>query len=320
MREPEEQSRPEWAERLKSDRAFPGRTFTADRIARIERIALSGESGKRVWRPRLGAMGAAACAAALTVWFVAGGPFQTVGGNSDRSAIGSPRPGGTEPTPSSSSASKAHRIYLKGPAHALPMPRNNVAYTVFEATTSESYEVLDVRGEYIQIKGSLGSGWIPSWYSNGGESTTSTVRRVGTPYSMIVDKPVAYRIYPGQSEPSGERLEQGRVVQVIAKFEEWVEINVIDYDFFIQSENKWIRADELIPYEDGKAKEGYVPGGSMYDETGASIIEDRSLASFVFITGEQGDRYEVTTKGPLQAFIDKKAFVPDPFSLKLGEQ
>lgn len=315
--------RPEWYERLRTDDSFPGRTFTSEKIAQIERIAFSGKAVTKARRLRIGAMaGAAVCVIGLAIWFVAIGPIAGSGGTSDRAAITSQGPGGTEPAPTPSAAPREHRIFLKGPAHALPVP--NAAYSVFEATTSESYELLDAGGDYIQIKGELGSGWIPMWYSNGGEAATSTVQSVQMPYSMIVDKPGAYRLYPDEPNPSNSELWTGKVVQVVGTYgNEWLEINVVTYDS-PNSANKWVRKDELIPYDAGEAREGlaYPPAKSavtLYNMSGEAQQELPPLTP-VYIKGEQGDRYWILAAGGISGYMDKADFSPDPFSVPSTER
>ncbi len=321
MREHEEQSPPEWVERLQSDCAYPGRRFTADKIAQIERTALSGQAVSTIRRLRIGVLGATACAIGLAIWLVAGGPFTGNEGTPDVAAIASPGPGNTEPTPAPSSEPNAHRIFLKGPAHALPVPDKASGYSVFEADASESYELLDTRGDYIQIKGELGSGWIPTWYSNGGEATTSSVQPIDDPYSMIVDMPVKYRLFPEESAPSGFELWKGKVVQVVSKYgDEWVEINVVTYDS-PSGGNKWVRLDELIPYEESKAKEGFVfaPDAMLYGEKGEEL-QLLPVLTNVYIEGEQGSRYKVIAGGGIRGYLEKIDFIADPFTINVTDQ
>ncbi|MFC5530043.1 hypothetical protein [Cohnella yongneupensis] len=335
------EGRPEWFERLEQEDAFPGRTFTADTMDRIERRALSGQAIRRSWRLRFGALGAVACVVGLAIWLVAAGPLAG-GGGSDKTPLGVtdvPFPSGlptpptsTEPlpTPAPSPSPEVKTVYfLKGPVQALPESQPYASRSIFEGNTTNTYGVAEIAGEYVKIVNDAGeAGWIPSWYLVGEGDTGERVQPVDETYDMIVDKPVTYRLYPGEPEPSGFELWSGKVVHVVREYEGWVEIIVVTYDS-PYVENKWVRKDELIPYDETKAKEGLVfrkemkgnivPKFILYDETGKETQELPALTR-VYIQGEKNGRYWITAGGGLSGYLDKKDFIPNPFIFKVIDQ
>jgi hypothetical protein len=329
--------RPEWAERLRIDDQFPGRTFTADQMDRIERRALSGAGGRRGLWLRLSAAGSIACVIAFAVWLVVAGPLAGDGEIDGMRVANTPGPVPTAssmpsqtslpaetPTPS---ATTDATVFVKGAVQALIDPQPFVSNAPFVALPNEAYRLGETSGNYVQISYLNDieiAGWIPSWYlvKSGENDPGDRIEQLEQPYEMIVDKPVKYRIYPGEIEPSGFELWEGKVVQVVAKYADWLEINVVTYDS-PYVENKWVRQDELIPYEASKAKEGYVQvqGATLYDEQGNKTENIPGLTN-VYIEGELGDRYRVTASGGRSGYMDKSAFVPNPipFSLTIVDQ
>lgn len=334
------EERPEWYERLRTDDAFPGRTFTPEAMDRIERRVRAGESRWRRLRWRIGAAGAAACAVALAAWFVLAGPLrqgEPVDGGL-RSATPN-TPAVTEPVESvspsssttwgvgpipdpipSSGVKQSNVKYLKGDVMVHVEPGPNGAYSPFVALPTETYSIGETRDGYVQITNGAGqTGWIPEWYSTD-EASGHRIVNFADPYVMIVDKPVKYRLYPGEQTPSGFELWAGKVVQVVGRYEDWLEINVVTYDSPYM-ENKWVRQDELIPYEDNMANEGYVglQEAPLYDENG-KVTQKITPITNVYIEGEQGDRYRIIAAGGISGYIDKKDFVPNPFSFRVIDQ
>ncbi|MFD0674794.1 hypothetical protein [Cohnella sp. GCM10027633] len=344
----EEQGRPEWYERLRADEEFPGRTFTADAMDRIERRALSGEAGRSAMWLRWSGIGGGIVVAGLAVWLTLAGPLSGNGKPEGQAAevrgplvgdywpIESPElpiHSGPLPLPSpspesQSSSSPSQEVqtvyFLKGPVLALPESQPYATFAVFEGNGTDTYTVADRAAEHAKIVDANGNaGWIPAWYLVDEGDTGERVETVAESYPMIVDKPVTYRLYPDEPTPSGFELWAGKVVNVIRTFgDDWLEIQVVTYDSPYM-ENKWVRKDELIPYEDGKAKEGLVYPSrqtvTLYNVNGEAQQELPPLTT-VYIEGEQGDRYRVTAGGGVGGYMNKEDFLPNPFSMKVIDQ
>lgn len=304
MNEPRE-GRPGWYERLRTDDAFPGPTFTADHKGKIEQRALSGEKPSRRLSLRYGMV---ACVIVLALAFVAMRQFGAIGDKGLAPAGGDPEP---IPTASVMPISKVELVStLKGFVNALPEP---VAYSgfVFEANRTELYNIGEIDGEYIQITGKEGTGWIPKWYVKD-ESTTALIEPILKPEYLIVDKPVTYRMYPEQPKPTGFELRPGQVVKVLNKYEGWVDVQVMTYDSAYW-DNKWVREDELHPYDDGMAKEGYLNSEIVLYDEGRQYDQTLPEGTIVLIQGEKDGRYLILATGGVSGYIDKAKFSPNPF-------
>jgi len=142
------------------------------------------------------------------------------------------------------------------------------------------------------------------------------------PYEMIVASPIAFRLYPDEPQPSGFELEPGKVVQVTARYGEWMRVNIVTYDS-PHTGDKWVPASALEAWNPAKAKEGLLRAGAkVYAEDGREIEAPYALDP-VHIYGEYGEetsgRYRIGAAGGYTGFIDKTDFMPGPF-LKLVNQ
>lgn len=310
------EERPEWYERLRTDDAFPGRTFTPEAMDRIESLAGTRWSRPRSWRLRIGVVGAAACVIALAAWFAAAGPL----GSGDN-AVPSGLPevtGPSEPVPTASSTTESHFVFqVKGNAEALAEPRSAAA-AVFVAKPGEYYWIADTSGQdYAQIVAGNGAeGWVPVWYLTDDPNRAGSVERVAEPYVMLVDKPFKYRLYPGEETPSGFELWSGKVVQVVGIYgDDWLEIETLSYDS-PHMENKWVRKDEVTPYDKSKAMEGYASSGAKLYDIDGNVKQTLSEGTSFFIKGDIGGRYWILLQGGVSGYIDKADFKPNPFAAR----
>ncbi len=329
--EGEDQERPEWYERLREDQAFPGRRFASEQMDRIERRALGGEGRRLSMRLRWSGVGAAACVVALAIWFGVAGPSKGNSPDGLRAAV-TPEPSMAPSAPSTTtsqepeprSTTEVHMAYfVKGAVQALPEPQPFSTMAVYTADTEGSYWIADSSGQdYVQIVDLSGAkGWVPLWYMTSDRDNAGSIEQVQEPYEMIVDKPVKYRSYPEEPEPSGFELWQGKVVQVVSTYgEDWVEIEVVTYDSPYAG-NKWVRKDELIPYEESKAMEGFVfaPDVTLYDEKGTAL-QVLPILTNLYIEGERGNRYKVIAGGGISGYLDKIDFVANPFAIRVTDQ
>lgn len=330
MREHKEQGKPEWYERLRTDGAFPGRTFASEQIDRIELRALVGDKRRRAMWLKWSGVGTVACIVAFVLWFGMAGPQSGDSPDGLRAAV-VPEPGPTaSPIPSATSSQVAeptsgtHTAFLvKGTVQALQKPQPFGSSAVFTADPEGYYWIADSSGQdYVQIVDLKGAkGWVPLWYMTSDLEKAGSIEQLQEPYEMIVAKPVEYRLYPEEPEPSGFELWPGKVVQVVSKYgDDWVEVNVVTYDSPYAG-SKWVRIDELIPYEESKAKEGFVfaPDAMLYDEKGAAQ-QVLPVLTNVYIEGEQGDRYKVIASGGINGYLDKMDFVANPFTITVSDQ
>jgi len=319
-------------ERLRTDRDFPGRTFTEKQIDEIERRAREGEWRRKPRRWLLtGSIAATLCLAGIVVWLASAQSFpgkpavSGPGGDGPPGVVPTQPPSATATPPPSGETQDAYS--LKGAVRALLFPGFFASGVSFEADPSASYALLETDGDYARIRNRDGEeGWIPRWYLLNEEEAKSTerIKPLEQPYEMIVTLPATYHLSPGGTESSGFELWPGKVVQVVATFGNWVEVNFVTYDS-PYAENKWMMLNDgtLVPYEDDKAKEGYVyPAGEttpLYDENGAKQDELRPLTN-VYIRGELGDRYLVTAAGGVSGYMEKTDFRPNPYSIKVVDQ
>lgn len=305
----EEQGRPEWYERLRADGEFPGRTFTADQMTSIERRAASRVTGSKQRALRIGAI---ACVMTLALVFVVIGQYGSIGEKGQSPAVASPEP---VPTASTTPTETAQPVsFLRGPVHVLTEPAAHSGIA-FEANGTTQYVLGASYGEYIQVTGEQGTGWIPRWYVEG-QFDSIAVEPATTPY-FIVNRPVSYRMYPDQPVPTGFELWTGKVVRIVNRYKDWVDVQVMTYDS-AYSDNKWVREDELIPYDESRAREGYVTvDTTLYDEGRQT---DRTLLKGepVYVQEEDGERYLILAAGGISGYIDKSCFRQNPFIVSEG--
>lgn len=330
------EGRPDWYERLRSDSEFPGSTFTGEKMNQIERRALSGEAARRGISMRVITPVLIVCVVAFAIGLVVGGPQADNWKPAEVLVLETKAPypsESTEPVPTASSMPSASdvpepspsstyvaQVYrLKAPVRAQPESQPYASRVSFEGNTTDTYYIEESAGDHVKLIDPYGNaGWVPRWYIVGESPTNDRVQEIAEPYPMIVDKPVTYRLYPDEPTPSGFELWAGKVVNVVRTYgDDWLEIEIITYDS-PYLENKWLRKDELIPYEASKAREGYTSHlAILYDENGREL-QSLPLITYVYINGEQGDRYWVTAGGGISGYIDKTDFIPDPFSFSIN--
>ena len=211
---------------------------------------------------------------------------------------------------------------LKSEVEVLPQPE---AYTampaLFTAQLGRQYGVRSHNNGFAQIVDLLSSqstaiGWIPEWYLQTDPATPQS--EAVEPYNMIVATPIAFRLYPGEPQPSGFELEPGKVVQVTAKYDDWMRVNIMTYDSPYNGD-KWVPISALEPWDPAKAKEGILrPGAVVYNEKG-EIQDGPPAINPIFIDGEIEDRYRIGAPGGYSGFINRSDFSPGPF-LKVIDQ
>lgn len=315
------EERPEWYERLRTDDAFPGRTFAPEAMDRIERRARAGEYRWRRFRWRIGAACAAACVIALAAWFVAAGPLRQ--GDASVLRIATPNSpavtGPGEPAPTASSTVESHLAFqVKGIVEALAEPRTAAA-SVFVAKPGEYYWIADTSGQdYAQIVAGNGAeGWVPVWYLTDDPGRAGSIERLAEPYVMLVDKPITYRLYPDEPVPGGLELSSGKVVQVVGTYgDDWLEIEALAYDNSPHLENKWIRGEEVVAYDESRAREGYASSGAKLYDIDGKVKQALPEGTTFFIKGDIGGRYWILMQGGVSGYIDKADFKPNPFAAR----
>jgi len=312
--------KPDWYARLQADDQFPGRTFTLDKMARMERRILSPIPKRRIRWWRVSALGAVVAMACLAFWLLAEGPFSHHRQTNQVPAI---IPPAQTPVPTSTQQSQDYHepfYNLKGEVETSDTPQQFWTYSAFVAELAQLYSIAEVDGEFSRIVAADGqSGWIPSWYLISELEQHALIEKVNEPYEMIVDKPVAYRLYPDELKPQGFELWEGKVVQVVKTLGDWVAVKIITYDSPYMGD-KWLRKDELIAYDVSRAREGYCNLNTvLYDENGVAGEQILGL-DMLYIKGEQDGRYHITVAGGISGYIDKADFIPNPFSLKIVNQ
>jgi len=310
--------KPEWYERLREDERFPGRTFTADNMMRIERQAL--QRRRFLWR-RASVWSAVLVAVCASLLLIIGKYAHFT----QDPVIGSP----SASAPLSSPLAE-DRYYLKGEAQATELAQPfSAVVSVFAAKPDRTYAVVDTDGEFARIVADDGqTGWIPKWYLTREPADRAVIEQLAEPYVLLVDKPVSIRLYPEEASPSGFELWEGKVVQVVQELGDWVAVNIVTYDSPYAGD-KWLRKSELAVYDGSKAREGYVffsaaggtddPQVKLYDESG-KLQQELPGFTTLYIEGEQDGRYRVIASGGRSGYIDKADFIPNPFAFELVDQ
>jgi|GEM_PF-402660 len=317
-----------WQEPMRDD-PFGKPTFTMAHIRRIEEKAGRGERERATIR-RFYLAGAAAMlgiviAAGIGLYYVGLHPS---GANvpSGPAPIGLPS---TSPTSSASASASpeptsAQPLYsLKSEVEVLKQPE---AYTsvssLFVANPGPYYMVKERRNGFVQVTNVVSSqwsatGWIPEWYLRTDEASAQAEKV--EPYELIVASPIAFRLYPDEPQPSGFELEPGKVVQVTARYGDWMRVNIVTYDSPYVGD-KWVPASALEPWDPEKAKEGILRAGAkVYTEDGREKEAPPALEP-IQLGGEATDgRYWIGAPGGYAGLIDKADFMPGPF-LKLVNQ
>lgn len=312
-----------WQELMRDD-PFGKPTFTMTQIRRIEEKARRGER-ERVPIRRFYLAGAAAMlgiviAAGIGLYVglhppganVPSGPGQIVQPSTSPTASASVS-ASESPEPTS-----ALQLYsLKSEVEVLEQPE---AYTsvpsLFVAHPGPYYMVKDRRNGFVQVTNVVSSqwpatGWIPEWYLRTDEASAQAEEV--EPYQLIVASPAAFRLYPDEPQPSGFELEPGKVVQVTARYGDWMRVNIVTYDSPYAGD-KWVPASALEPWDPEKAKEGLLRAGAkVYTEDGREKEAPPALEP-IQLGGEATDgRYWIGAPGGYAGLIDKADFMPGPF-------
>lgn len=311
-----------WQELMQGD-PFGKPTFTMAHIRRIEEKAGRGER-ERTPNRRYYLAGAAAM---LSIVIAAGiGIYAGVHPSGTKWPSG-PAPTAlpsTSPTASDSVSATASpepsaglQLHsLKSEVEALEQPEAYASVpSLFVANPGPYYRVKDRRNGFVQVTNVLSSrwpatGWIPEWYLLTDESA-SRAEKV-EPYQMIVAMPTAFRLYPDEPQPSGFELESGKVVQVTARYGDWMRVNIVTYDSPYVGD-KWLPASALEAWDPAKAKEGILrPGAVVFDINGEAKDGPPSLNP-IKIEEELSGRYRIVAPGGYIGYIDKADFMPGPF-------
>lgn len=318
-----------WQELMRGD-PFGKPTFTMAHIRRIEEKAGRGERERSPARKYY----LAGAAAMLGIVIAAG-----IGIYSSVHPFGANLPSGPAPitlpatTPTASASVSATAIpkpsaslplySLKSEAEVLEKPE---AYTsapsLFVANPGPYYLVKERRDGFVQVTNVLSSqwpatGWIPEWYLRTDEASSQAEKI--EPYQMIVASPIAFRLYPDEPQPSGFELEPGKVVQVTARYGDWMRINIVTYDSPYVGD-KWVPASALEAWDPAKAKEGLLrPGAKVYAEDGSEIEAPTALNPIHIEKETFEERYRIGAPGGYVGIIGKTDFIPGPF-LKVVDQ
>lgn len=323
-----ESEQPEWQELMRSD-PFGEPTFTMALIRRIEERARRGDREQSPIKRYYLAGSAAVLAIVIAagIGFSAGVPpfASNLPGGSGPNALPS-----ISPTASASASATAspgpsagpHLYSLKSEVEVLEQPE---AYTtipsLFVANPGPYYMLKERKNGFVQVTNTISSnsnatGWIPEWYLRADESS-SQAEKVD-PYQMIVESPAAFRLYPEEPQPSGFELEPGKVVQVTARYGDWMRVNIMTYDSPYVGD-KWVPASALEAWDSAKAMEGVLrPGAVVYDHDGKAKDSPPALNP-IKIEEESSGRYRIGAPGGYVGFIDKTDFIPGPF-LKIVDQ
>lgn len=184
---------------------------------------------------------------------------------------------------------------------------------VFEVNKGDTFRILAIQDEYVQVESNALSGWIPEFYF----SKEAANIYIETPYEMIVAKEVPVFSAPVNKikEPHLD-LWAGKVVLIKKSYMDWVAVSIVQYDAEYGAD-MWVPKSSLQVYDPANAKEGRLALHSIiYDEHGQ--IKDEQWVNSVFIQSETeisriGPVYQIISTGGLKGYIRMKDFIPNPF-------
>ncbi|MBW5446023.1 hypothetical protein GE107_08110 [Cohnella sp. CFH 77786] len=320
MKEPN----PEWYRGLRNE-PLVRRTFTMDNIMKIEeKVAkMERERVRAGGRGRRAALGIAVFAVVLAAGIAVYAGNRPDDGQTRSLYPDISSPSAVQPEPSQAMRWGEGPYSLKSEVEVLEKPEayGGSVPVLFVAPPGSFYFVKEKQGDFVYVVNPLMSsipseGWIPKWYLT--EDDKDRAEKV-EPYEMIVKTPVAFRMYPGEPKPSGFELEPGKVLQVTARYGEWMRVNIVTYDSPYAGD-KWVPASALEAWDPAKAKEGFLkPGATVYREDGQTIDAPPALEP-IWIQGEVGGRYQFHAPGGYIGYVDKKDFIPNPFAYKVIDQ
>ncbi|SEG65244.1 hypothetical protein [Paenibacillus sp. UNC499MF] len=314
--------KPEWYDKLKSG-PFPRKTFTMDDIYRIEQKASESAAGGRVRKPGFPRRKRTLPVLAAVLLCLAAATFLFRGELAP--AVTKAWSGFVKPTePPQATAPPLQQetgtFYLKGDATVVSEPEAFGGEEVGTVNSEQPVTVLEKRNRFVKIGEKR---WIPEWYLNkDAEKRLKEVRLsqflrerpvvTTNPYYGLIVEGVNFSLYPEEPNPSGGVLKNGRVVQVIKDYRDWVCVNVFSYDGRQYAGDKWVPKKNVGVYDSSLAQEGLLknpveakaPAGTKpYPTPGAKILIDEEVDGF----------YMIRTDTEYRGRIGKSDFLPNPF-------
>ncbi|WP_436245412.1 hypothetical protein [Paenibacillus sp. LjRoot56] len=183
---------------------------------------------------------------------------------------------------------------------------------VFEVNKGDTFRILAIQDEYVQVESKALSGWIPEFYF----SKEAANIQIEPPYEMIVANEVPVSSAPGNKVKNLHLdLWAGKVVLIKKSYMDWVAVSIVQYDAEYGAD-MWVPKSSLQGYDPVKAKEGRLaPHSTIYDEHGQ--IKDEQWVNSVFIQSETqisriGPVYQIISSGGQKGYIRVKDFIPNP--------
>lgn len=215
------------------------------------------------------------------------------------------------------------KIKVKGYTYALASPSYWTAEApVFEVRPDQAYPTLESTAQFVRIQDGEQTGWVGAWYIETDEKPADIIQQAIW-HEVVVVQPTMFYAYPNTDAPTGYELPSGKIVRILAEYEDWVNV-----DFMLYAEpmsgDKWIPKHALSSEFDRQlAKEGFVRfagiGSYIYsDEAGMQPKEHITTLVAVFIEEETDATYRISAPGGRSGYIRKTDFIPNPFSLGSG--
>lgn len=161
----------------------------------------------------------------------------------------------------------------------------------------DEVQVLQKKGDWIQIQVDAGSGWIPKWYAE----PSSESLQDASPEFRVAKSDISLNLNPGG--PEIVMVNKGDLLKVIQFYQDWSLVQRQVFDIPAVQEG-WILTSMLVSPEEFQPRQGFLPAGTTVTfDDGTEEITAYDMP--VYIIEEEPTRILVGAAGGWSAWTSR---------------
>jgi len=118
-------------------------------------------------------------------------------------------------------------------------------------------EVVETKGEWVNLQSGENQGWLPKWYLEGEKE--EPVQDKVLDYLVLKEKRQGL-LYP--NGPEVVELDKGKLLKPLKEWQDWYFVGIIVYDI-PAVQVAWVPKNALVPMGKIKAREGFLHKGTV---------------------------------------------------------